>query len=88
MKIINPDPIIILSEEEKKSLEQAADILEKIFDTAYDIADELLKDQGEDGNSVYHACNTIRGLLAVVTIPNSAQAKDIISSMTADLTID
>lgn len=63
MKIIHSKPILIISEEEKKILEQAKDIIDKITDEDRDIIDTLFEDYGADSNTMYHAYNAIKGLL-------------------------
>ena len=88
MKIIHSNPILVLSEEEKKILEQAKDILDKITDEDYDIVDKLLEDYGEDSNTMSQAYTAIKGLLEAAITPNSTQAKSAFLSITAGLIID
>ena len=88
MKIIHSNPILVLSEEEKKILEQAKDILDKITDEDYDIVDKLLEDCGEDSDTMSRAYEAIKGLLEAAITPNSTQAKGVFLSMTAGLIID
>lgn len=88
MKIIHSNPILVISEEEKKILEQAKDILDKITDEDYDIVDRLFEDYGEDSNTMSAAYTAIKGLLEAAITPNSTQAKGVFLSMTAGLIID
>lgn len=88
MKIIHSNPILVLSEEEKKVLEQAKDILDKITDEDPDIVDMLLNDCGEDSLTIGYGYDAIKGLLETAITPNSTQAKGVYLSMTAGLIID
>ena len=88
MKIIHSNPILVISEEEKKILEQTKDILDKITDEDRDIVDMLFEDYGADSNTMYHAYDAIKGLLEAAITPNSTQAKGVYLSMTAGLIID
>lgn len=88
MKIIHSNPILVISEEEKKILEQAKDILGKITDEDYDIVDRLLEEYGEDSDTIQHAYTAIKGLLEAAVTPNSTQAKGVYLSMVAGLITD
>lgn len=88
MKIIRSNPILVISEEEKRILEQTKDILDKITDEDYDIVDRLFEDYGEDSNTMSQAYTAIKGLLEAAITPNSTQAKGVFLSMTAGLIID
>ena len=88
MKIIHSKPIFVLSEEEKKILEQTKDILDKITEEDRDIVDMLFEDYGADSNTMFYAYDAIKGLLEAAVTPNSTQEKGIYLSMVAGLITD
>ena len=85
MKIFSQKPILTLTLEEKDTLIKAKKILDELTDYLKEEVDELLKDSNYHYNDAIEAYKVINSLIDVAVIPNSAEAKSMVLSLTTEL---
>ena len=85
MKIFSQKPVLTLTLEENDTLIKAKKILDELTNYVEEEVDELLEDCGYDYRDVGNAYSVIDNLIDIAVTPNSAEAKSMVLSLTAEL---
>ena len=87
MRIITQKPILVLTAEEKATLEKAKKILDEITNEDGEVVDEILDDHGYCFDDVYNAYSVIDAIIDNTTTANSEDAKHLVVQYTAQLVV-
>lgn len=87
MKIITQKPMLVITAEEKATLEKARAILDKFTDENEEFVDEILDEWGYCFDNVCDAYNVIGTILEEATTANSEDAKTLAVYCTAQLVV-
>ena len=87
MKIVTQKPILVLTAEERATLEKAKEILDTITSEDEEVVDEILDDWGYGFDNVCDAYNVIGTILDEATTANSENAKRLVVEYTAELVV-
>lgn len=88
MKIITQKPILVLTSNEKKILEEARAILDKLTDEDEEIVNEILDDAGYAYDNACDAYHIVGTILDEATTANSKEAKSLVVEYTTNLVIE
>ena len=87
MKIVTQKPILVLTAEERATLEKAKKILDEITNEDEEVVDEILDEWGYCYDNVCDAYNVIGTILDEATTANSEDAKTLAVYCTAELVV-
>ena len=87
MKIITQKPILVLTAEEKATLEKAKKILDEITNEDAEVVEEILYDCGYCFDNVVDAYSVVDALIDNATTANSEDAKHLVVQYTAQLVV-
>ena len=87
MKIITQKPMLVITTEEKATLEKAKAILDKFTDENEEVVDEILEEWGYCFDNVCDACHVIGTILDEATTANSEDARRLVVQYTAELVV-
>ena len=87
MKIITQKPMLVITAEEKATLEKARAILDKFTDENEEVVDEILDEWGYCFDNVCDAYNVIGTILDEAITANSENAKTLAVQYTAQLVV-
>ena len=87
MKIITQKPMLVITAEEKATLEKARAILDKFTDENEEVVDEILEEWGYCYDNVCDAYNVIGTILDEATTANSEDVKTLAVYCTAQLVV-
>ena len=87
MKIVTQKPILVLTAEERATLEKAKKILDEITNENDEVVDEILDDWGYCFDHVGDAYSVVDAIIDASTVANSASAKSLVVQYTAELVV-
>lgn len=87
MKIVTQKPILVLTAEEKATLEKAKKILDEITNEDAEVVEEILDDWGYCFDNVVDAYSVVDAIIDASTVANSASAKSLVVQYTAELVV-
>ena len=87
MKIITQKPMLVITAEEKATLEKARAILDKFTDENEEVVDEILEEWGYCYDNFCDAYNVIGTILDEATTANSEDAKTLAVQYSAKLVV-
>ena len=85
MKIVTQKPILVLTAEERATLEKAKKILDEITDENEEAVAEILNDWGHRFDDACTAYSVVSAIISTATTANSAVAKSLVVEYTAQL---
>ena len=87
MRIITQKPILVLTAEEKATLEKAKKILDEITNENDEVVDEILEDWGYRFDDVGDAYSVVDAIIDTATTANSDDARHLVVQYTAELVV-
>lgn len=87
MKIVTQKPILVLTAEERATLEKAKKILDEITNENDEVVDEILDDWGYGFDHVGDAYSVVDAIIDASIVANSAPAKSLVVQYTAELVV-